>query len=93
LTVRREFSGQATGASDPKIPLCILEEQNRMDKASLQLQHHFGAACIQPRRKDVTPENCAHARSFGLPTNVFWSNDAETPKQFNKAGGQGILTD
>ena len=80
-------------AIDPLIPLCILEEQNRMDEASLRRQHSFGVACIQPMRRDVTPANCKCARALGLPTNVFWSNDAETTEQYVTDGVQGILTD
>jgi glycerophosphoryl diester phosphodiesterase len=93
LSMGRYDEGSAVRVIDPKIPLCILEEQNRMDEASLRRQHHFGVACIQPMRKDVTPENCAIARSLGLPTNVFWSNDAQTTEQYVTAGVQGIVTD
>jgi len=93
LSMGRYDEGSAVRAIDPQIPLCILEEQNRMDEESLRRQHAFGVACIQPMRKDVTPENCALARELGLPTNVFWSNDAVTTEQYVNAGVQGILTD
>lgn len=78
---------------DTQIPLCILEDQNSMDRASLRRQHDFGVVCAQPMRRDVTLENCTFARKLKLPTNVFWSNDAVTTQQFVEAGVQGILTD
>ncbi len=93
LSMARYDEGSAVRAIDPQIPLCILQDQRRMDEASLRRQHDFGVACIQPMREDVTPDNCALARELGLPTNVFWSNDAETTTQYVNAGVQGILTD
>lgn len=93
LSMGSYAEGAAVREIDGKIPLCILEDQNRMDEPSLRRQHEFGVACIQPMRHDVTPENCSLARSLDLPTNVFWSNDAETTEQFVTAGVQGILTD
>lgn len=93
LSMGRYDEGDAVRAIDARIPLCILEDQNHFDAASLHRQHDYGVACIQPMRRDVTPENCALARSLDLPTNVFWSNDDVTTRQFTQAGVQGILTD
>ena len=85
--------GLTVRALDAKIPLCILEDQDRMDPDSIHRQHKFGACCVQPMRRDVTPGLCRTARSLGLPTNVFWANDAATVEQFVNAGVQGLLTD
>jgi glycerophosphoryl diester phosphodiesterase len=93
LSMGTYAEGLAVRALDPKIPLCILEDQNRMGLASIQLQHAFGVCCLQPMRRDVTPEYCAAARELKLPTNVFWANDAATVEQFAACGIQGILTD
>ena len=93
LSMGTYAEGSEVRKIDAQIPLCILGDQNRMDEASLRKLHKFGVACIQPMRRDVTPENCALARSLGLPTNVFWANDAETTEKFVEAGVQGILTD
>jgi len=81
LSMGRYAEGLAVRAIDAAIPLCILEDQGRMDEASLRRQHAFGVACLQPMRPDVTPENCAIALALGLPTHVFGSNDPATAQQ------------
>jgi len=93
LSVSSYLEGLAVRELDANIPLCILEDQNHMDVAAVHRQHEFGACCVQPMRRDVAPELCATARKIGLPTNVFWANDAATVEQFVNAGVQGLLTD
>ena len=93
LSVSSYLEGLAVRELDATIPLCILEDQNHMDVAAIHKQHEFGVCCVQPMRRDVVPELCVTARKLGLPTNVFWANDAATVEQFVNAGVQGLLTD
>ena len=78
---------------NPRIELCVLERQRRMDIEALREQKLFGLRYIQPMRRDVTPEFCQWVRDLGLSANMFFSNTDADNRRFIGYGIQGILTD
>jgi len=93
LTMSTYREAERVRAIDPKIALCVLERQQRMDEAALEEQRAFGCAYVQPRREDLTPAFCRQARALGLRANVFYANTAGDARRFAGMGVQGILTD
>jgi len=80
-------------AINPRIELCVLGSQGRMDLAALQKLKAFGCTCIQPWRDEVTPEFCRMVRELGLYANMFYSNTDADNRRYIGYGLKGILTD
>lgn len=78
---------------DPKIVLCVGEDQGRMNLDSLRRQQAFGCRYIQPGRDDMNAEFCRQAKSLGLLANMFYSNTDADNRKYIGLGLRGILTD
>lgn len=80
-------------AINPRIELCVLGSQGRMNRAELQKLKAFGCTYIQPWRNEVTPEFCRTVRELGLYANMFYSNTDPDNRRYSGYGIHGILTD
>ncbi|MBL4574742.1 MAG: hypothetical protein JKY51_01410 [Opitutaceae bacterium] len=80
-------------ASDPRIEICVLEDQWEMSPKTLQRHLDHGLTFIQPGRQSTTPELCQAIQEKNLCANMFYSNTDEDNRRYIKMGLRGILTD
>ena len=72
------------GSLDNTIEICVLEQQQHMDRVALLEQKKYGCTYIQPMRVDASEDFCAYAAELGLCASMFYSNTLEDNKKYRR---------
>jgi len=80
-------------AINPRIEICVLEDQWNLKPENLKKHVDLGLTFIQPGRESTTPELCQAILENNLCANMFYSNTDDDNRRYIDMGLRGILTD